>query len=45
MKMQNIIRSPKSGVIKKILAKPGQHLKVDQIIVEFGDEAGSKVHA
>jgi len=39
MKMQNVLRAPKAGKIHKISAKTGQHLKVDQIIVEFEKEA------
>ena len=35
MKMENIIRAERPGKIKKIHAKPGESLAVDQIILEF----------
>jgi propionyl-CoA carboxylase alpha chain len=37
MKMVNIIRAHKAGVIKKVSPKciAGAHLRVDQLIVEF----------
>ena len=35
MKMQNVLRAEKNGVIKKIHAKAGQTLGVDQEIIEF----------
>lgn len=35
MKMQNVLRAQKSGVIKSVLVKQGDRLKVDQILVEF----------
>jgi propionyl-CoA carboxylase alpha chain len=35
MKMQNIIRSPRTGVIKSIKVKEGASLATDQIIFEF----------
>ena len=35
MKMQNVLRAAKSGVIKNVLCAAGSHLKVDQIILEF----------
>jgi len=35
MKMQNNLQSAKTGVIKKVLAKPGQSLSVDETIIEF----------
>ena len=35
MKMQNVLRAEKAGVISKVFAKQGAHLKVDQPIVEF----------
>jgi len=35
-----VLRAEKSGVIKSVLVKQGDRLKVDQILVEFeGDEA------
>lgn len=35
MKMQNVLRAPKDGVIKAVNCPVGSHLKVDQIIIEF----------
>lgn len=35
MKMENVLRSPQDGVIKNIVAKLGDSLTVDQIILEF----------
>jgi propionyl-CoA carboxylase alpha chain len=35
MKMQNMIRSPKTAVIKALKCAPGGTLKVDQVIIEF----------
>ena len=35
MKMQNVLRAEKKGVVKSVLAKADDHLKVDQIIIEF----------
>jgi propionyl-CoA carboxylase alpha chain len=35
MKMQNVIRAPRSGVIKKLHAKEGSSMMADEIIVEF----------
>ncbi len=35
MKMQNVIRSPCAGVIKKFHANVGSSLMADEIIVEF----------
>lgn len=35
MKMQNVLRATKAGIIKEIKCKPGSHLKVDQVILEF----------
>lgn len=35
MKMQNIIRSPRSGVIKKLQVAEGSSLMADELIVEF----------
>ncbi|WP_439546480.1 acetyl-CoA carboxylase biotin carboxylase subunit [Sandarakinorhabdus sp.] len=36
MKMENILRAEKSGVVAKLLAKPGDSLAVDAVIMEFG---------
>lgn len=35
MKMQNVLRAEKKGQVKKIHKLAGQHLKVDEVIVEF----------
>jgi len=35
MKMRNILRAPKKGVVKKIKVKIGESLKVDSTIMEF----------
>ena len=35
MKMQNVLKASKSGVVKEIKSKVGAHLKMDQIIIEF----------
>lgn len=37
MKMQNVLRAPKAGVIKSVFSSSGSHLKVDQKILEFAD--------
>jgi propionyl-CoA carboxylase alpha chain len=35
MKMENILRAEKSGVVKSVAAKPGDSLAVDAVILEF----------
>jgi biotin carboxyl carrier protein len=35
MKMQNIIKSPHSGLVKKIFVKKGEQIHADQILLEF----------
>jgi propionyl-CoA carboxylase alpha chain len=35
MKMENILRAEKAGVVAKLLAKPGDSLAVDAVILEF----------
>jgi propionyl-CoA carboxylase alpha chain len=35
MKMENILRAEKSGMVKKVDAKPGDSLAVDAVILEF----------
>jgi len=35
MKMENILRAERDGVVKKINAKPGDSLAVDAVIIEF----------
>ena len=35
MKMENILRAERKGVVKKINASPGESLAVDAVIIEF----------
>jgi propionyl-CoA carboxylase alpha chain len=35
MKMENVLRAERDGTIKKLCARPGDSLAVDQIILEF----------
>jgi propionyl-CoA carboxylase alpha chain len=35
MKMENILKAERSGVVKRVLAAAGQSLKVDAVIMEF----------
>jgi propionyl-CoA carboxylase alpha chain len=35
MKMENILRAEKAGVVAKVAAKPGDSLAVDAVILEF----------
>ena len=35
MKMENILRAPKAARVKSTLAKAGDSVAVDQVIVEF----------
>ena len=35
MKMENILKAERKGVVKKITAKAGASLKVDEVIMEF----------
>lgn len=35
MKMENILRAEQDGKVKKIVAKPGASLAVDEVILEF----------
>ena len=35
MKMENILRAEKAGVVKSVAAKPGESLAVDAVILEF----------
>ncbi|KAG1108533.1 hypothetical protein G6F42_015955 [Rhizopus arrhizus] len=41
MKMQNILRTPQSGVIKKIHVQAGHNVRSGQVLIEFQDDAGS----
>ena len=43
MKMQNIIRSPRTGTIGKLNVKEGATLVTDEVIMEFGDEQTEEV--
>ncbi len=35
MKMENVLRAERDGVISEIKARPGENLMVDQPILEF----------
>jgi len=35
MKMENILRAERDGVVKSVNAKPGDSLAVDAVIMEF----------
>ena len=35
MKMENILKAERRGIVKKIVVKPGQSLAVDELIMEF----------
>jgi propionyl-CoA carboxylase alpha chain len=35
MKMENILKAERNGVVKSIKAKPGSSLRVDDVIMEF----------
>jgi propionyl-CoA carboxylase alpha chain len=35
MKMENILKAERRGVVKKIAARPGASLRVDDVIMEF----------
>ena len=35
MKMENILRAERKGVVKSVNAAPGESLRVDDIIMEF----------
>jgi propionyl-CoA carboxylase alpha chain len=35
MKMENVLRAERDGKVKKIRAKTGESLAVDQVILEF----------
>jgi propionyl-CoA carboxylase alpha chain len=39
MKMQNILRTPRIGIIKKIHVQPGNTVKSGQILIEFQDQS------
>lgn len=35
MKMQNVLKAPRVGKIKKVYVKPGQSVAGDEILIEF----------
>jgi propionyl-CoA carboxylase alpha chain len=35
MKMENVLRAERDGIIKRVAAKPGDSLPVDAVILEF----------
>ena len=35
MKMQNVLRAPRSGVVKAMLRQPGDAVQVDEVLMEF----------
>lgn len=35
MKMQNVLRAPKDGVIKRVTVAKGSEVAVDQVLIEF----------
>jgi len=43
MKMQNVLRAEKAGRIAAVKVEAGQHLKVDQIILEFAQDDAQEV--
>ena len=42
MKMQNVIRAPRVGKVKKVYVQPGASVAGDEIMIEFFDEKESK---
>jgi propionyl-CoA carboxylase alpha chain len=38
MKMQNIVRSPRAGIVTKFYKQAGSTLVTDEVIMEFGEE-------
>lgn len=43
MKMQNILRTSHSGIIKKIHVQAGNNVRSGQVLIEFLDEASNNV--
>jgi len=41
MKMQNVLRAPREGIIKSVKAQAGASLALDQIIIEFEPRAAA----
>lgn len=35
MKMQNVLRAPRDGVVKKVVKAENDRLELDEIIIEF----------
>ncbi|KAL2916339.1 hypothetical protein HK105_204095 [Polyrhizophydium stewartii] len=42
MKMQNVIRAPRAGKIKKVYVQAGASVAGDEVMIEFFDEAAGK---
>lgn len=38
MKMQNILRTPRIGTVKKIHVQPGNNVKTGQVLIEFNED-------
>ena len=38
MKMQNVLRAPRFGTVKKVNVQPGSNVVADEILLEFADE-------
>lgn len=41
MKMQNVLRAPRVGKIKKVFVKPGQSVSADEFLIEFEGDANA----
>jgi propionyl-CoA carboxylase alpha chain len=39
MKMANVLRSIRAGVVKSVMVKPGDSVAGDELLIEFEDEA------
>ena len=37
MKMQNLLRAERNGVVKAVKATPGSSVQLEEIIIEFED--------
>ena len=35
MKMENEVRAPKTGIVRQVLVKPGQSVKLFELMVEI----------
>ena len=40
MKMQNILRTTRSGTIKSVIVQKGNTVKSGQVLIEFEDDSG-----